>query len=129
MSQPAYLVGGRVCPNQFIWSVEHISCPKFVRDWGVSRGWENVPSFELYIFFMASQRGPICVCILCDCTIFQLSKYRMPPPWNPFEPHHVPYGPFQILFWKCLINNFPILHTIFTHLSFINMTLMSFRKC
>ena len=31
MSQPAYLVGAKVSPNQLIWSLEHIRCPKFGR--------------------------------------------------------------------------------------------------
>jgi hypothetical protein len=31
MSKPNYLVRVRACPNQLIWSLEYIRCPKFGR--------------------------------------------------------------------------------------------------
>jgi hypothetical protein len=51
ISQQVYLVGGRVCPNQLIWSLEHIRFPKFGRGAGVTSGWDNVPTSGLFILW------------------------------------------------------------------------------
>ena len=54
MSQPAYLVGAKVSPNQLIWSLEHIRCPKFGRGAGGQKRLGQCPNFQTFCFLMAS---------------------------------------------------------------------------
>ncbi len=54
MSQPAYLVGAKVSPNQLIWSLEHIRCPKFGRGAGGQQRLGQCPNFQTFCFLMAS---------------------------------------------------------------------------
>ena len=87
MSQPAYLVGAKVSPNQLIWSLEHIRCPKFGRGAGGQKRLGQCPNFQTFCFLMASLtdvrhfwQGFDQVPIFCPLFIQNVPLFSLPPP-------------------------------------------------
>ena len=77
MSQPAYLVVGRVCPNQLIWSLEHIRCPKFGRGAGGHQRLGQCPNCGTFYFLMASLNESNCLMSLIQQQARQTLQERV----------------------------------------------------